>query len=101
MNTNTINQFKANAQQASQLLKALGHPERLLILCQLVEGEKNVGDLLQFSTLSQSAFSQQLAVLRREGLVETRKEAQVVYYRIVNPNAERVLALMHDLFCDQ
>jgi len=69
---------------AAALLKALAHPERLMVLCQLVEAEKGVGELLAHSQLGQSASSQQLSVLRRQGLIRSRKISQQIYYALVS-----------------
>lgn len=94
-----IEKLRENAQQAAQLMNALSNPNRLLILCQLMEGELSVGALNAKIALSQSAFSQHLAVLRRDGLVNTRKESQTVYYSLANDHAEQVLEVLHRLFC--
>ncbi|MFC1744615.1 ArsR/SmtB family transcription factor [Candidatus Riflebacteria bacterium] len=91
--------FKKNALKASEFLKALAHAERLLILCQLVEGEKSVSELLEDSPLSQSAFSQHLSVLRRKEMVNTRKESQVVFYSIADQKIAEVLNVLHQQFC--
>ncbi|OBX18561.1 hypothetical protein A9995_11375 [Erythrobacter sp. QSSC1-22B] len=97
-----VNQFSHHAAKAVGLLKALGSEPRLLVLCYLAEaGEMSAGDLTQQVGISQSALSQHLAKLREQGLVATRKEAQAVFYRVCDPNAERVLALLHELFCPE
>lgn len=85
--------------EAASLLKALASAPRLMVLCQLVEGEQSAGDLWASSTLSQSAFSQHLAKLRQEGLVETRKEAQTVYYSLANEDAIEVIKTLHKIYC--
>lgn len=94
-----IHQIKQSAAQASQLLKALSHPDRLMILCQLVDAELSVGELLAQSQLSQSAFSQHLSVLRKDALVKTRKEAQVVYYQLADERVVAILGTLQQLFC--
>lgn len=95
-----LSRFAAEAGEAASLLRAMANQSRLLILCYLAEaGEMSVGDLVERVGLSQSALSQHLAKLREEGLVSTRKEAQTVYYRVSDPKAEQMLALLHDLFC--
>ena len=76
------NQLQRRAHEASELLKALGNAHRLMILCQLVEGEKSVGELVRSIGLSQSALSQHLARLRRDGIVNTRRSAQTIYYSL-------------------
>lgn len=93
-------QFSRHAAEAVGVLKALASEPRLLVLCYLVERqEASVGELANQLGLSQSALSQHLAKLREEGLVATRKEAQSVIYRVCDPKAEQLLALLHDLFC--
>lgn len=94
--------FSAEAGEAVSLLKAMANQSRLLILCYLAEGgEMSVGELVERVGLSQSALSQHLAKLREEGLVTTRKQAQTVYYRVCDPKAGQLLALLHDLFCPE
>jgi ArsR family transcriptional regulator, virulence genes transcriptional regulator len=97
-----VARFAAEAGEAVSLLKAMANESRLLILCYLAEtGEMSVGELVDKVGLSQSALSQHLAKLREEGLVATRKEAQTVFYRVREPKAEQLLALLHDLFCPE
>ncbi len=91
--------FEASAEEAAKLLRALANERRLMILCQLTEGERSVGQLLTPVGLSQSALSQHLAVLRQEGIVATRREAQTVWYRIANPAALTVVATLAEIFC--
>lgn len=94
-----ITRFEASAAEASRLLRALANERRLMILCQLSGGELSVGELLPLVGLSQSALSQHLAVLREEGIVATRREAQTVRYRIVEPAAVKVVATLAEIFC--
>ena len=95
-------EFARHAAEATSLLKVLANQVRLLTLCHLAEsGELSVGELVQRVGLSQSALSQHLAKLREEGLVATRKDAQTVFYRVCDPKAEQLLALLHDLFCPE
>ena len=91
--------LERNAAQAAQLLKALAHKERLMILCHLLNGEQSVGELAQKSQLSQSAFSQHLAILRRDELVQTRKEAQTVYYALANDHSVQILKILQKIYC--
>ena len=93
--------MRANAGRASALLKALANDKRLMILCLLVEGERAVGDLNARLDLSQSALSQHLAVLRSEGLVATRREAQSILYSLVPGPAQRILQTLHDVYCGE
>ncbi|MBU2286370.1 MAG: metalloregulator ArsR/SmtB family transcription factor [Gammaproteobacteria bacterium] len=102
MQRDTLNPFGQHAAKAVGLLKALGSEPRLLVLCYLAEaGELSAGELTAQVGLSQSALSQHLAKLREQGFLATRKEAQAVFYRVCDPNAERLLALLHELFCPE
>lgn len=95
-----IDRFEGSAGTAARLLRALANERRLMILCQLTEGERSVGQLLPLAVgLSQSALSQHLAVLREEGIVATRREAQVVWYRIADPAALKLLSALANIFC--
>jgi len=94
-----IARFEASAAEAARLLRALGNERRLMILCQLADGERSVGELLPRVGLSQSALSQHLAVLREEGIVATRREAQTVRYRIDDPATIKVVATLAEIFC--
>jgi DNA-binding transcriptional ArsR family regulator len=94
-----FDQMNRHATAAASLLKALAHPERLMVLCQLVEGEKGGGELLAHSQLGQSAFSQQLAVLKRQGLIRSRKVSQQIYYSLVSEAAADVLGALQTHFC--
>ncbi|HWA01183.1 MAG TPA: metalloregulator ArsR/SmtB family transcription factor [Caulobacterales bacterium] len=91
--------FAAKAGEAAALLKALAHEARLMVLCQLTEGERSAGALQRGSGLSQSALSQHLAKLREEGLVATRREAQTIYYRLADPKAARILVTLATIYC--
>ena len=94
-----FDEMNRHATAAAGLLKALAHPERLMVLCQLVEGEKGVGELLANSQLGQSAFSQQLSVLKRCGLIRSRKVSQQIFYSLVSEAAVDVLAALQTHFC--
>lgn len=96
-----INQLRENADAAGQLLKALGNPDRLLLLCQLVAGEMNVGELEERLKIVQPTLSQQLGVLRREGLVDTRRDGRQIYYSISSPQALAVIETLYQLFCSE
>jgi DNA-binding transcriptional ArsR family regulator len=89
------------AADAAGLMKALGNESRLMILCVLAEGERSVSDLNTIVPLSQSALSQQLARLRQQGLVKTRRESQTIYYSLEHGPADRVISLLHDIYCGQ
>lgn len=87
------------ANQVSGLLKSISSPKRLLILCQLTEGERCVGDLSSALSISQAATSQQLGILRREGIVTTRRDGQVVYYSITDQNVLAIMELLYQRYC--
>lgn len=105
MNTITIppaavSELEARARDVAALLKAIGNPHRLMLLCELAEaGERTVGDLAGRVGLSQSALSQHLARMREEGLVHFRRDAQSIWYRIADPRTATLLATLHDLYC--
>jgi DNA-binding transcriptional ArsR family regulator len=95
-----IGDLARKASEAVQLLKLLANENRLLILCQLaLARELSVNDLADAVGLSQSALSQHLAKMREEGVLATRRHAQTVYYRIADPNAARLLALLKSIYC--
>lgn len=96
-----IDDMQKNAREAAAILKTMAHPDRLLVLCQLTEGEVGAGALQEMSTLSQSAFSQHLSVLRKQGLVTTRKDAQQVFYSLNDPRIQKLLETLHSTFCQE
>ena len=94
-----MQQMKIHAADAAGLMKALGNESRLLILCMLAAGERSVSELNEIVPLSQSALSQQLAKLRQQGLVQTRRESQTIFYSLAPGPADRVIHLLHDIYC--
>jgi len=104
MASNDDNRFdvaamRAHAGEAAQLLRALANENRLQVLCLLADGERSVGDINALLDLSQSALSQHLAVLREEGLVQTRREAQTIYYALAQGPAAAVMRTLHGIYC--
>lgn len=92
--------LEANAGDAARFMKALGNESRLLILCGLAgHGEMTVGALAETVGLSQSALSQHLALLRDDGLVTYRREAQSLHYRVADPRAMQVLSTLRQIYC--
>ena len=87
------------AESAAALLRVLANPARLMILCHLLDGEQSAGELWEKSSLSQSAFSQHLASLRKSKIVITRKQSQTVYYSLEDDNAVTVLETLYRLYC--
>ena len=96
-----LSRLQAAAGQASGLLKALANPDRLLLLCQLTQGEFAVGALEAMTGVRQPTLSQQLTVLRDERLVATRRVGKQVFYRIASPEALAVLQVLYRLYCPQ
>ena len=92
-------EMKCHAEEAAALLKELANPSRLLILCELIGGEKSVGELCRSIDLSQSAVSQHLARLREGGLVDTEKRGQMVYYHLCNMKAHALLSTLSVIYC--
>lgn len=95
----TLEMMKTNASQAAKLMKALGNESRLLILCYLDGKELSVTELNSCLDLSQSALSQHLAVLRKDGLVQTRRESQTIYYSLQGDTAKRIIHTLHEMYC--
>jgi len=91
--------FEESAARAAGLLRLLGNEKRLMILCQLADGELSVGQIQPRVGLSQSALSQHLALLREEGVVATRREGLVIHYRLADPAAARLIETLAELFC--
>ena len=91
--------MRRHAGEAAAMMAALSHEARLRVLCDLVGGERMAGELVQRSGLSQSALSQHLAKLRAEGLVATRRDGKTIFYRIADPDAARILGVLHDIYC--
>ena len=87
------------ADQASELLKALANRHRLLLICQLIDGERSVGELAEFLNLRDSTVSQHLALLRKDGLVSARREAQTIFYSSASEPARKVLKTLFQAFC--
>ena len=92
-------QLKANASLMAARLKMMSHPERLLMLCRMVEGEVSVTELVELTALSQSAVSQHLAILREEGVVGTRGEAQTRFYSLKDPVVRDIIHALCEI-CD-
>ncbi|MCG5540508.1 MULTISPECIES: ArsR/SmtB family transcription factor [unclassified Halorhodospira] len=94
-------EMDSRAAEAATFLKALANERRLMILCHLVAGERSVGELEQLLKMRQPALSQQLARLREEGIVATRRESRTIYYRLASPETEALLERLYELFCQQ
>ena len=92
--------MERNATDAVNLLKGLANESRLMIMCVLSEGEISVGQLNQRIKISQSALSQHLAVLREQGLVQTRRESQTIYYSLADSAAMSVIELLREVYCE-
>jgi DNA-binding transcriptional ArsR family regulator len=91
--------MESAADRASDLLKALSNRHRLLIICQLIDGERSVGDLAELLSLRDSTVSQHLALLRKDGLVSARRDAQTIYYSIASDPAREILKTLYQVFC--
>lgn len=94
-----VARLRSSAVHVTDLLKAMANPSRLMILCQLAEGEKSVGEMESVIGLSQSGLSQHLAVLRRKRIVSTRREAQSIYYSLASKEVEGIMASLYRVFC--
>jgi len=97
--TMDLQAMRSAAGRACGLLKVLGNPDRLLLLCQLTQGEFSVGELEAQLRIQQPTLSQQLGVLREEGLVSTRREGKQIFYKIESREATAVMQTLYQLFC--
>jgi DNA-binding transcriptional ArsR family regulator len=94
-----LDQLMRKARKASNFLKAISHENRLLLLCLLAERERSVSELENILSLRQSAVSQQLARLRYDGMVETRRDGKTIYYSLANDDVRSVISVIYDIFC--
>jgi len=94
-----LEMMQTQAGRASQLLSAMSNEKRLMILCQLVEGEHSVGELAERLRVRQSTISQHLALLKRDGFVESRRDAQSQYYSLAGTEARTILEALYGLYC--
>ncbi len=94
-----LKQMAESASRASNLMKTLGHKDRLMILCHLADGEKSVGEIADLLEIPQSPLSQHLSRMRKEELVDTRREAQTIYYSLKSGEASRIVEVLYELFC--
>lgn len=94
-----LDRMVGNAKRAADFLKALAHENRLMILCILAEGEKSVSELEDILSLRQPTVSQQLARLRADGLVSTRRDGKAIYYNLASDEARIVIGAIYDVFC--
>lgn len=95
-----LEKMRQAAGQAGDLMRALSNERRLLVLCHLAtEGEKSVGELAGLLELPQATLSQQLALLRKDGLVRTRREAQTIYYALNGDAARKVISVLYEIYC--
>jgi len=91
--------LQESAERAAGLMRSLASEKRLMLLCQLVDGERSVGELCDALGLSQANASQQLAVLRRDGLIKPRRDGQTIYYSIASEAARRVILVLYEIYC--
>lgn len=91
--------MRHQADQVVSLLKVIGNPDRLLLLCQMLQGEYSVGELEEMLDIHQPTLSQQLGVLRNEGLVATRRDGKYIYYSVAHPHVQVILETLHGLYC--
>lgn len=94
-----LDKMQESARTASELLKLLGHPDRLMVLCQLKGGEQSVGELSKSVGIKQSALSQHLARMRHLGVVNSRRDAQTIYYSLSGDKVKRIVSVVYELYC--
>jgi DNA-binding transcriptional ArsR family regulator len=95
-----LDQLMRKARKASDFLKALSHESRLLLLCLLAEGERSVTELENILSLRQPTVSQQLARLRFDGMVTTRRDGKTIYYSLANDDVRQVISVIYEIFCE-
>jgi len=98
MNMN-VDEMQTNAREVSDMLKVLSSENRLMLICQLIDGEKSVGELAELLDMRPAAVSQQLALLRKDRVVSTRKVAQTVYYSVSRPDVKGLVEFLYDTYC--
>lgn len=96
-----IQQMRQAAAEAAATLRSLSHPDRLMLLCQLSQGERSVGELEELLGIQQPNLSQQLGVLRSEGLVDTRRDGKRIFYSVKDPKVLHLLSTLYLLYCPQ
>jgi len=96
-----LKEMESAAEKVSDLMKILSHKTRLMILCQLVEGEKSVGTLTDLVGARLPAMSQQLALLRKDGLVTTRRDGQTIYYALARTDISKLMAFLYETYCGE
>jgi len=96
-----IKAMRQSAEEATGFLRTLANEDRLLLLCYLTQGERCVSDLEELSGIAQPTLSQQLGVLRQEGLVSTRRDGKYIYYQLADDRARLILNSLHGLFCQR
>lgn len=101
MGTIDIQQFRGQASEVAGILRLLSNEDRLMLLCQLSMGECSVGELEQLTAIRQPTLSQQLGVLRQDGLVETRRVSRQIFYRLEEPRILALLQTLHGLYCTE
>lgn len=97
--TQPLSELRHRSKEVALLLKQLSHPQRLLILCSMAEGEKSVGEIEEICGASQSAVSQFLKRMQLEGLIEPRREGKFIYYRIVDKRIHALIKALYQIFC--
>lgn len=96
-----IQQMRQAASEAANTLRSLSHPDRLMLLCQLSQGERSVSELEELLGIQQPNLSQQLGVLRNEGLVDTRRDGKRIFYSVKDPKVLHLLGTLYQLYCPQ
>lgn len=96
-----MNEMKENATKVARFLKSLANTHRLLILCQLAEGEKSVSELIDVTGVAQTSMSQHLSKLKEEGVITFRRDHRTLYYKINNEVVLKIMDILHQEFCQE
>lgn len=94
-----VEEMEVTAERVSDLMKVLSSPKRLMILCQLVEQERSVGELAALLQMRDAAVSQQLALLRKDGIVLSRRDGQTIYYTLARADVRKLITFLYETYC--
>lgn len=101
LSVDSLKELRASASNACALLKTMANEDRLMLLCHLIDVELNVGELEALTEIRQPTLSQQLGVLRDEGLVSTRREGKYIYYKLASQSVLRIMQTLHEVYCSE
>lgn len=96
-----MREMEEKAETVARFLKGLANPHRIIVLCNLMQGERSVSELIEITGISQTSMSQHLSKLKEEGIVGFRREHRTLHYKITNPDVLRVMSLLYEMYCQE